>query len=441
MRRPLRLAAGAGLAIITAGAVATVIPARAAAPNVLTVGVDNASPAGHNFEYVDYFPRAAISVQNASDVVDFKWNSGAADGLHTVTFLTGPAPNFALPDTDDASPGAEVNGAAFGPSFTSPPTPCGATALAPCTYDGSKTISSGAKPTAPGGDFFVTFALSTHAPTTLTYHCLVHPAMQGTLTVVPTAGTPQAAVTLAASAQYATTTADALTKEAATNNSSVTTNSDGTHTLSMTAGTAVQYVEILEMLPNNVTVQPGDKVKWNTTTITDIHTVTFPNGSGSNGVDPFGNPVCETTPDSPAPGGPPPNLGCTSPAEIPLFPQPQGPTAISSPTTVATSGIIANGPPMFPTNYTFSFPNVGSFVYQCRIHDHMVGTVVVSAAVAPAPTPSGIPVPSSGGAIPPPGSPHSGGPVTWLLGFAGMALLLALSVVGLIRTRRTSADR
>jgi len=58
-------------------------------------------------------------------------------------------------------------------------------------------------------------------------------------------------------------------------------------------------------------------------------------------------------------------------------PQPQGAPVITSPSTVASSGIIATGAPPFPPDYTFTFPNAGRFTYQCRIHDHMVGTVTV----------------------------------------------------------------
>ena len=32
----------------------------------------------------------------------------------------------------------------------------------------------------------------------------------------------------------------------------------------------------------------------------------------------------------------------------------------------------------FPDNFSFSFPNAGTFGYQCRIHDHMVGTIIAT---------------------------------------------------------------
>jgi hypothetical protein len=36
-----------------------------------------------------------------------------------------------------------------------------------------------------------------------------------------------------------------------------------------------------------------------------------------------------------------------------------------------------------PDRYTFSFPNAGTFAYQCRIHDNMIGTIAVAAIPAP----------------------------------------------------------
>jgi hypothetical protein len=117
----------------------------------------------------------------------------------------------------------------------------------------------------------------------------------------------------------------------------------------------------------------------------DPHTVTFPQGSGSNSVDPLTPPYapagCEGSPDS-APdtalAGPPPGFGCTTFPELGLNPAPNGVAAITDPTTVATSGIISSPFSPFPTSASFSFPNANTFHYMCRIHDDMIGTIVVS---------------------------------------------------------------
>jgi hypothetical protein len=46
---------------------------------------------------------------------------------------------------------------------------------------------------------------------------------------------------------------------------------------------------------------------------------------------------------------------------------------------VGSSGVLALFGPL-ASNYSFSFPSTGTFHYMCRIHDHMVGTIVVNAA-------------------------------------------------------------
>jgi plastocyanin len=390
---PTALAFAALVASLFIGAVS----AGATSPPVHVIGVDNATPSGHNFEYVDFFPHAATTV-HLGDVIDFAWNAGSPDGFHTATLLkpgesvaaayAAPENQLAIPD-EDATAHLQLN-----PSIVAPTKPaCGHTVTSPCNYslDSNSRLNSGAMPTAPGGHFFVTTSRDgdVSAPTTINFICLIHHGMVGSFTIVPLASetTSSSEETAAATAQYATETAGALTAETAADQKSVTNNGDGTHTITMTAGTASPGVEVLEMLPRRVEVRPGDKVKWVTTTRADIHTVTFPRGPGSNSVDPIPF-ACEVTGDTDAPStGGPPNFGCSGPAAVEnhLIPQAQGPTAIASTSTVATSGIIASGPPQFPTNYTFSFPNSGTFAYQCRIHDNMVGTIVVNPAENPTP--------------------------------------------------------
>jgi plastocyanin len=131
------------------------------------------------------------------------------------------------------------------------------------------------------------------------------------------------------------------------------------------------------MLPQNTSVRAGDTIKWVTKTIKDPHTVTFPQGDNPT-TEPVPN-FCEGTPDV-LQTGPPVGPPCGDPTkfEIHFNPAPVGGTVISSPSTVATSGIISNPPAPFPTSYSFSFPNAGTYTYMCRIHDHMIGTVHVT---------------------------------------------------------------
>jgi plastocyanin len=402
----LGLAAIVGLAFtgaISVGATTTSTPAP------IVIGVDNASPAGHNFEYTDFFPRGLPIGESGSatrirdgNTVAFKWGT-APDGFHTATLLkegVAPGPTtwgadhpLVVPEATPDEAGLQINPDVLRPSQVG----CGFGPQPACDFDGVHEVSSGAIPTASGAQFRVKIFLDVSQPTTIHFVCLIHPGMQGALTVLPNqtgaapAGSTQAELDTAAAAQYASDTSGALAAESLANTKAVTNNGDGTHTITMTAGTAAAHVEVAEMLPTRVELRPGDKVKWVTSTAADIHTVTFPKGAGSNGVDPL-QVVCEGagTTDTPAPEGPP-TFGCASFAEFHFVPQPQGPTAIATTTTVATSGIIASPPAPFPTNYTFSFPSTGTFAYQCRIHDHMIGTVVVNPAQAvqapPAATP------------------------------------------------------
>jgi plastocyanin len=366
-----------------------------AAAQTISIGVDHSTPSGHNFEYTDFFPRTGVTI-HSGDVVDFGWAS-TPDGFHTATVLkNGETPNdawstvypFAQPDADDGAGQLQLN-PKIGPSNPPPgsgaPGACG-DATTPCAYDGSTDVNSGPNGTDGASHFFV--QVNAAAGSTIIFVCLIHPGMAGSLSVADPATTSSTAsdVSAAAQSQADADTSAALAKEAAVNNSSSATNADGTHTITMTAGTAVPYVEIAEMLPNDVQIAAGDTVNWVTTTIADPHTVTFPLGD-----DPSTEPipsVCEGTgsTDGPFnPGAPGPPCGDPTMFETHLNPAPSGGTVISATTTVATSGIIGTPPGPFPNSYAFSFPASGSFTYQCRIHDHMTGTVTVLAATTSQP--------------------------------------------------------
>ena len=359
------------------GSLAGIAPTVAGGSTTYVIGVDNAGPTGHNYEYVDYFPRAGVSV-HPGDILDFKWNTATPDGLHTATLAPPEAalPGLVAPDFDDGFQQLQFN-----PDVFTRPT-CGSSQSNPCSYTGTTLLNSGAHFNAVGGDFFVQLNVS---PGPVNFLCLIHPGMHGSVNVVSdsTPASTVGEVQAAAAAQLASDTLGARIAEAQAESRSITTNTDGTHTVTITAGTATPHVEVPEMLPPKVEVRPGDTIKWVTLTQKDPHTVTFPLGAGSDPVDPL-PAFCEGLPnDTPAPLVFPaglPTLGCTSAAdaEAHLVPQPIGGTVISSPTTVATSGIITTTlPGFFPDHYSFSFSSQGTFAYQCRIHDHMTGVVMV----------------------------------------------------------------
>jgi len=349
-------------ALVPLGFMMAAVPTAASAPQTYVVGVDGNGPKNHNFEFVDYFPRALTVHQG--DVIDFKW-SLTPDGLHTATLLpSGQAPpDLVIPDESE---GLQFNPAVLAPSSFA----CGG-AGNPCDYTGASIVSSGALPTAPGIDFF---AKIDTGPGLVNLICEIHPGMAGTIKVVPD-GTPTPSPARVAAKAVSQNRADirgALDAIEDLDRSLVKEHSDGTRSLTIIAGTATKYVEIAEMLPSKVKIRAGDTVTWVTKTLKDPHTVTFPQGAGSNSVDPI-VPACEGAPDTAPP--------CASPPlqELHFVPQPQGAPVISSPTTVASSGVISTFGPS-PDRYSFTFPNPGTYAYMCRIHDHMVGTIVVKSA-------------------------------------------------------------
>jgi len=386
--------------------------AAAAAPN-LTIGVDNNTPPGHNWTFTHFFPETNVSVHQG-DVVDFHWSAGSPDGLHSVTFFPGSdvAANVTTFRTDNPLVVPDLAGAPPAPEAETPVTlqnnnvflpqpepaagalPCGfgafAPASTPCVFDNVLPfVSSGALPTGgqPGApaDFQVKISA---APGTYTYVCLIHPKMNGQLTVVAPAApaTTQAQADVAATADYNGLVAGALPKEAAAQTPTFTANPDGSKTWNVLLGLSADDVEILEFLPFSVPITKGDSVKYVNTTTSEIHTASTQTSSP-----PFGNPECEgvpvSSPDTPAPNpnGVPP-YGCPSYAShevsLDLAPNgvatatPQGVQAtIPSGATAASSGVLGGAGSPLPTTATYKFPNNGKFLVFCFIHANMGGFI------------------------------------------------------------------
>jgi len=354
------------------------------------IGVDAAGPTGHNFEYVDFFPRGQVlpndppAVVGNGAVLDFRYNVGSLDGLHTATLLPlGETPGQAWSQqpliTGDEPESAPPPNVVLNPSaLYQSPANCG-DASHPCVYTGAAEVNSGAMPAfTPSTDFFVKISLNRSTPAIVHYVCLIHPGMEANLKVVPGPGSSPAAFASNSASQWAADTTAAFAAESQANSSAVSPNGDGTNTVTMTAGTATRFVEVAEMLPWNVAVHRGDTVKWITLTQKDPHTVSFPDlQENFSPQDPI-QPVCEGATGDTAATGPPPDFGCgASPVEFAVDLFPQGPTQISDSTTMASSGVIATFGGL-PDRYSFSFPNSGTFSYQCRIHDHMNGVVTVA---------------------------------------------------------------
>ncbi|GAC1315147.1 MAG: hypothetical protein NVSMB12_09840 [Acidimicrobiales bacterium] len=337
-RRSFTALVGAALAM---GMLPSTAARAAATPTTYAIGVDNASPAGHNYGYDDFFPRSGVNI-HTGDVLNYAWNSGSLDNFHTVSLLPAgqteaqarQAYPSQIPDTDDG-PGSTMNNPAadrptFPPGGSGAPGACGDTAT-PCGFDGTKFLNSGGMPTNGGPGPGATFAVKVTAPAgTYTAICLIHRGMAQTFTVVADTVPASTAseVSSAAASQYTVDTNEAQAAAAAFQSTS-TPNADGTNTVTAAAGVTTSHVEVDEMLPAGLRVKPGDHVTWSGSF--PIHTVTFPAGNASSSVDPF-NAVCESAsgPDTPA-TGPPPDGGCAGgpPAlEQVTDPAPHGPTSI-----------------------------------------------------------------------------------------------------------------
>ena len=354
-----------GLAVTGAAALGLWLvpaPSRAATtPTTYVIGVDHANPAGQNFEYNDFFPRTGINVHNG-DILDFKIPAGAtSDAGHIVGLLkqgqsvsqafADPANALIVPDSDESAPPLR-NNRIFGPS--SPPPGSGAPGACgdqqtPCAYAGTAQISSGQ--IGPPADYFVKLALPTGFTGAVAVVDFNHPLSQpsATINVVADnqAASAQSDLDSAGASQAQSDTSGAVAAESAANKDVVTNNPDGTHTHSVDAGTATQYVEVMSMLPSTIKIARGDKVTWTAAGTTEPHTVSFPNAQ-SFPVSPFvGQPQCEgasadTNSPQTAETASPPDFGCPAGAtpELPFLTGPQGTATIQSPSyrLVASDG-------------------------------------------------------------------------------------------------------
>jgi plastocyanin len=274
------------------------------------------------------FYSSAITIDAGDSVT---WN--AVGDAHTVSFLSGaPAPN---PD----DPAAQA--------------PSGGN-----SYDGTGIVSSGIffpgppgglGPGAPPTSYTLTFS----TPGTYVYDCLIHPGMEGTVTVQP-AGTPYPETQAQYDAQSVLDSASALGAGVTLANAYQVTssaNAGGHTTYNVSAGVGNGAAASLAFIPVALTIAPGDTVTWTNTDPVEPHTVSF---AGADGKLP-----AETDPAAVMPAG--------------------GTTEDGS--TFNNSGFLA-GPPGSPSNqpYSLTFPTAGIYNYVCIIHADlgMKGTIVVT---------------------------------------------------------------
>jgi plastocyanin len=362
----------------------------AAVATPVTIGVDNSPPPGKNWGYTHYFPESNVNVP-AGGTVLFAWNQAAVNPLHSVTLVpTGQTvaqaraayPTIA-PDSDNAE-----NDTIFAPNSYFPTNPAclAGPGAAPCAFDGTKVLNSGI--VGSGGVVFPVQIAATTAPGTYSYFCVIHPGMQGTLTVVPATqpATDAATVAAQAGAELNQLNAGAASAESAASVPTSTTNANGTKTWTVHVGMTANDVELLEYLPQRVPISKGDSVKFDGSgTTQEPHSLTS-SGAAAQGLFPIGPGQCEPAsgPDTQAANATngPPDTGCADPS---TFEQPinfhnqgtndvltSGDTSVAAAVVSGRADVQAAGA---EASHTYQFANNGTYAFFCAFHANMFGVV------------------------------------------------------------------
>lgn len=308
-----------------------------------------------------FFPQ--ILRVRAGDTVTWKLNT---DEIHTVSFVRGtPAEEqlFGVP-----LPGGAAGELMVNPRVAFPTRMPGAPVE---TYSGEGFVSSGIlsneapAPDAPPND---TFALTFDTPGTYTYICLVHEEyMTGTVVVEEATATdvpsPEEVLAeaeaeiapLLAGLEAAKVVGQAALSEPGPNDTTLWYVKAGI----LDIVTADPRGEVLEFLPQNLTVKAGDTVVWGSP---GFHTVSF----------------------SPLP--PPPEFILSQPQEagpplLVLNPEvlmSAKPAAVYDPLQYFNSGIIGLFTPS-GTSWALTFEEPGTYEYVCLVHAAlgMKGTITV----------------------------------------------------------------
>jgi plastocyanin len=301
-----------------------------------------------------YFPGSLTITQG--DTVN--WNFAS---FHTVTFPAGgPPPALIEPGP---GPGELMLGPGFFPIPPGPTAPSG-------PYDGSTPISSGTPP--EGGDEtdpqdappFV-FSLTFTRAGSYHYICVLHPGMEGWLTVLPPGSAPPETPTQArargdAELQGRVGLLNALVNEAAPNaDDDQVSGSVTVHTA--VAGIGVGGASKLAFMPAELDdVRVGDVVVWYWSDPYEIHTVTFPGNQ----------PPPEFVEPRFGPGGPgagPPTL--VIPANV------AGPAGNNA---AYTGGYLNSGVKGVGASFAATFAAPGTYEYLCLVHPFMMGKITVS---------------------------------------------------------------
>jgi plastocyanin len=311
-------------------------------PQKYAIDVDQKSSARDKFQFAAFYP-GSLRVSPGDSI---KFRNRSTEAPHTVTFGVLADRKDQPPVLTDKGP----NPAVFGPCATSKDpndkmTKCPSMQLH--AYDGKGYWNSGLLQPKPApksaGAKSVTIRLAKNIPDgSYAFACLLHPFMNGVITVVADEGDRSTKADVHKGAREAE--AQARRGAAALKAPALERTASG---VTAFAGWGDRVVSVNRFSPETIEVKAGDKVTWKAGNPYEPHTVTFESKFKS--------------PEDP---------GALDPA---------GPSSGDDYTGgLASSGIFgAKGTP-FQGSYTLRFPNAGDYKFTCVLHPGMGGTVKVS---------------------------------------------------------------
>ena len=349
-------------AVVAAAILVFVVPgvARAATYQVF-VGLSDKTPGQPKQASANAFFPHAVTI-HTGDAVSWDFQS-----FHTVTFpVRGETPP-PLVTLDTALPVSGQNDAAGNPFwFNNQPTPIlNPVAVAKSsvkTWNGSKILNSGLPLAAKPKPFTLRFRRAG----SFTYVCLVHPGMKGTIRVVGTnrriaSPAAVAARRVAETRAYVAAAKRTVAKPAPT----------GAPTVQV--GRTAPSLAVYKMFPSTLTVNAGQTVTFTMAgqNRTEAHTVTFgPENVRSN---------IEKNFIAPLTGAPAGTIGIAPQGAYPSDPPPlPSYDGTNHGNGFINAGVIDNDPATpFPNSVQITFTKPGTYDYECVIHAHMDGRIVV----------------------------------------------------------------